>query len=301
MSSESMEGPDRAEEALGAAIEAPGRGYYTVPMGLGYLVLLAVVQGLTEFLPVSSSAHLILLPRLLETVDQGLRFDVAANTGTFLAVLVYFRRDLAEMTVAALSTEGDAERMAKRRLAWLIALASVPVLVCGFLFRDLVATLGRDPVLIAATSIFFGLLLGLADRLGRRTRAIHDVTIKDALFVGLAQALALVPGTSRSGITMTAGIAANLRREEAARFSFLLAVPVGAAAAAWEAIGFVRGGEYAAWWQLLLVVALSAVVGIAVIHFLLGFLRRRTLIGFAIYRVVLGLVILVVVFGPSRG
>jgi undecaprenyl-diphosphatase len=127
------------------------------------------------------------------------------------------------------------------------------------------------------------------------------VTVGDAVFVGLAQALALVPGTSRSGITMTAGIAANLRRDEAARFSFLLAVPVGAAAAAWEGIGFVRGGEWGAWWQLLFVVALSAVVGIAVIHFLLGFLRTRSLFGFAIYRIALGLVILVVLYGPWRG
>ncbi|HEX2463804.1 MAG TPA: undecaprenyl-diphosphate phosphatase [Thermoanaerobaculia bacterium] len=277
------------------------RGYYTVPMGLGYLVLLAVVQGLTEFLPVSSSAHLILLPRLLETVDQGLRVDVAANTGTFLAVLVYFRREVAAMTVAALGASRDPARAADRRLAWLVGLGSVPVLVCGFLFRDLVATLGRDPVLIAVTSIGFGLLLAFADRYGRRTRALHDLTPVDAAFIGLAQALALVPGTSRSGITMTAGIAANLRRDQAARFSFLLAVPVGAAAAVWEAIGFVRDGEWGMWWQLLLVVVISALVGFGVIHFLLGFLRRRSLIGFAIYRIALGAVILAIVYGPWRG
>jgi undecaprenyl-diphosphatase len=269
-------------------------------MGLGYLVLLAVVQGLTEFLPISSSAHLILLPRLLATVDQGLRFDVAANTGTFLAVLVYFRREIAAMTVAALSSSRDPQRTRDRRLAWLVALGSVPVLICGFLFRDLVATLGRDPLLIAGTSIVFGVLLAVVDRVGRRTRTLHDVTLGDAAFIGLAQALALVPGTSRSGITMTAGIAANLRRDEAARFSFLLAVPAGAAAAAWEAIGFARGGEWGTWWQLLLVVVLSAVVGVAVIHFLLGFLRTRSLLVFAIYRIVLGLVILAVLFGPWR-
>ena len=205
------------------------------------------------------------------------------------------------MTVAALGGGRDPARAAERRLAWLVALGSIPVLVCGFLFRDLVATLGRDPVLIAATSIVFGLLLALADRYGRRTRSLHDVKLADAVFIGLAQALALVPGTSRSGITMTAGIAANLRRDEAARFSFLLAVPVGAAAAVWEAVGFVRDGEWGMWWQLLLVVAISALVGVAVIHFLLGFLRRRSLIGFAIYRIALGIVILAVVYGPWRG
>jgi undecaprenyl-diphosphatase len=265
-------------------------------MSLGYLVLLSVVQGLTEFLPISSSAHLILLPRVLDAADQGLRFDVAANTGTFLAVVVYFRHDLAAMIWAALRP--DPARAAERRVAWLIVLGSVPVLICGFLFRDLVATLGRDPVLIAGTSIVFGLLLGLADRFGRRQRVLHDVTLADTAWIGLAQALALVPGTSRSGITMTAGIARHLRREDAARFSFLLSVPVGAAAALWEGIGFVRAGaEPGTAWQLLLVVVLSAAVGVVVIHFLLGFLRHRGMMGFALYRVALGIVILVVVFG----
>jgi undecaprenyl-diphosphatase len=211
-------------------------------------------------------------------------------------VLVYFRRDLAAMTLAALGS--DPARAAERRVAWLIALGSVPVLICGFLFRDLVATLGRDPVLIAATSIVFGLLLGAADLFGRRQRSLHDVTVADTVVIGLAQALALVPGTSRSGITMTAGIARHLRREEAARFSFLLSVPVGAAAAVWEGIGLVRAGaDRGTTWQLLVVVGVSAVVGVVVIHFLLGFLRHRGMMGFALYRVALGIVILVVVFG----
>jgi undecaprenyl-diphosphatase len=265
-------------------------------MSLGYLVLLSVVQALTEFLPISSSAHLILLPRVLDAADQGLRFDVAANTGTFLAVVVYFRRDLLAMTLAALGS--DPARAAERRLAWLIVLGSVPVLVCGFLFRDLVATAGRNPVLIAGTAILFGLLLGAADRFGRRQRALHDVRLGDAVWIGLAQALALVPGTSRSGITMTAGIARHLRREEAARFSFLLSVPVSAAAALWEAVGLVRAGAApGATGQLLLVVLVSGAVGVIVIHFLLGFLRHRGMLGFAVYRVLLGIVILAVVFG----
>jgi undecaprenyl-diphosphatase len=232
---------------------------------------------------------------VLDAADQGLRFDVAANTGTFLAVVVYFRSDVLAMTLAALGS--DPARAAERRLAWSIAFASVPVLVCGFLFRDAVATLGRNPLLIAATSIVFGFLLAAADRYGRRQRTLHDLTLGDAAWIGLAQALALVPGTSRSGITMTAGIAAHLRREEAARFSFLLSVPVGAAAAIWESIGFVRAGaEPGTTWQLLLVVALSGAVGIVVIHFLLGFLRHRGMLGFALYRIALGLVILAVVF-----
>jgi undecaprenyl-diphosphatase len=265
-------------------------------MSLGYLVLLSVVQAITEFLPISSSAHLILLPRVLDAADQGLRFDVAANTGTFLAVVIYFRRDLMAMTLAAFGS--DPARAAERRLGWWFAFASIPVLVCGVLCRDLVASHGRNPLLIAATAIGFGLLLLAADRHGRRQRTVHDITLRDAAWIGLAQALALVPGTSRSGITMTAGIAAHLRREEAARFSFLLSVPVGAAAAVWEGIGFVRAGaDPGTTWQLLLVVAVSGAAGIVVIHFLLGFLRRRGMLGFALYRVALGLVILAVIFG----
>jgi undecaprenyl-diphosphatase len=264
-------------------------------MSLGYLVLLAVVQGVTEFLPISSSAHLILLPRLLAAADQGLRFDVAANTGTFLAVILYYRGEVARMTAAVLTREP--ELAPERRLAWQIAVASVPVLLCGFLFRDLIATLARNPLVIAVTAIVFGLLLGAADRYGRRLRSTGELTWTDAGLIGAAQALALVPGTSRSGVTMTAGIALHLRREEAARFSFLLTMPVGAAAALYEGLGLIReGASPGMLWQLAVVVAVSAVVGVAVIHFLLHFLRRRGMLGFVVYRVLLGLTILIVVF-----
>jgi undecaprenyl-diphosphatase len=264
-------------------------------MSLGYLVLLAVVQGLTEFLPISSSAHLILLPRILDAADQGLRFDVAANTGTFLAVVLYYRGEVARMTAAVLTR--DPELAPERRLAWQIALASVPVLACGYLFRDVIATMARNPLVIAVTAILFGLLLGVADRYGRRVRSTSDLTWTDAGLIGAAQALALVPGTSRSGVTMTAGIALHLRREEAARFSFLLTMPVGAAAALYEGVSLVREGtDPGTLWQLLVVVAVSAGVGVAVIHFLLRFLRRRGMLGFVVYRVLLGITILVVVF-----
>ncbi|HLE85712.1 MAG TPA: undecaprenyl-diphosphate phosphatase, partial [Thermoanaerobaculia bacterium] len=219
-------------------------------------------------------------------------------TGPFLAVVVYYRRTLAAMTAAVLGS--SPQLRAERRLAWQIALASVPVLVCGFLFRDLVATLGRDPLVIAATAIVFGLLLGAADRYGRRQRSAADLTWGHAVFIGAAQALALVPGTSRSGVTMTAGIAAHLRRDEAARFSFLLAVPVGAAAALYEGFRLARSGADSSMvFQLLVVVLASALVGIGVIHVLLHYLRRRGFLGFAIYRVLLGVLILVVTYARA--
>ncbi|HVR29261.1 MAG TPA: undecaprenyl-diphosphate phosphatase [Thermoanaerobaculia bacterium] len=268
-------------------------------MSLGYLVLLAIVQGTTEFLPISSSAHLILLPRVLDAVDQGLRFDVAANTGTFLAVLLYFRGEVWRMTAAVIS--GDVESAPERRLAGQILLGSVPVLVFGLLFRDVIATFARDPLVVAVASIVFGLLLGAADRYGRRQRSAGDLTWSDAALIGAAQALALVPGTSRSGVTITAGIASHLRREEAARFSFLLALPVGAAAALYEGFLLARAGvDAATLGQLAIVVVGSAAVGVGAIHFLLAFLRRRGLLGFAVYRVVLGIVILVVIFGQHK-
>ena len=260
-------------------------------MSTWYLILLALVQGLTEFLPVSSSAHLILLPRLLALPDQGLIFDVAANTGTFLAVAAYFHRELRRVGRAALLLPGSEDR--DRRLAGHLLVATVPVLGVGWLLRDQVATLARDPVVIAISSIFFGVLLLVADRWGRKERSLDELSLREAILIGLAQALALVPGTSRSGITITAGLGAGLRREQAARFSFLLLVPVSAAAAVHE-LGGLTGvtPDVATVWQLAVVVLVSAVSGFAVIHFFLGLLRRYSLTVFVVYRILLGLALL---------
>lgn len=276
------------------AISAPGGGVTIPPMSLGYLVLLALLQGLTEFLPISSSAHLILLPYLVDVPDQGLVFDVAANTGTLVAVVLYFHRDLFALARAGLPGRGGTP--AERRLLTQLAVASVPVLVCGYLFRDAVATLGRNPLVIAGTSIVFGLLLAVADRRGRRSRDLGEVGLFDAIFVGVAQALALVPGTSRSGVTITAGLARDLEADEATRFSFLLAIPVSAAAGLYEGLGLLGGGLTATLaLELVVVLVVSALSGLAVIHLFLGFVRRQSLMVFVVYRVLLGAAILVVV------
>ena len=260
-------------------------------MSLWYLVLLAVVQGLTEFLPISSSAHLILLPWLVDVPDQGLAFDVAANTGTLAAVVVYFRSDLGRLAGAWLRPTAASAH--ERRLFLHLAIASVPVLVVGFLVRDLIATLARQATVIAATSIGFGVLLALADRLGGRARARSDMTGRDALRIGAAQALALVPGVSRSGVTMTAGLFCNLSREEAARFSFLLAIPVSAAAGGYEALGLLSTGVSARLlFELSIVLAVSGLTALVVIHLFLGFVRTRSLTGFVVYRIALGVAIL---------
>ena len=259
--------------------------------------LLALVQGITEFLPISSSAHLILVPYLFGWPDQGLAFDVATNTGTLLAVVVYFRRDLADLVRGLLrpAEHGEVEGMPPRRLLWALVLGTVPVAVAGLLLADWIAGAARDPLLIAATSIGFGLLLWAADRLGSRRRGLATLTLADAVLVGLAQALALVPGTSRSGVTMTVALALGYRRPAAARFSFLLAIPVGVLATGYDvlqvALGEVPAGDLAAMAVGLVVSAVSAYL---VIGALLAWLERQTMTPFVVYRVVLGLVILAV-------
>jgi len=259
-------------------------------------VLLALVQGVTEFLPISSSAHLILVPYLFVWPDQGLAFDIATNTGTLLAVIVYFRRDLLDLARGLLRPDGDTvEGMPPRRLLWALAIGTLPVAAAGLALSDWVGSAARDPLIIAATSIGFGLLLWAADRLGRRRRDLDSLSLADALLIGLAQALALVPGTSRSGATMTAALALGYRRPAAARFSFLLAIPVGLLATGYDllkvVLGEVPAGDLLPMAVGLVVAAVSAYL---VIGGLLAWLQRQTMTPFVVYRVLLGVVILAV-------
>ncbi len=270
-------------------------------------LVLALVQGVTEFLPVSSSAHLVLAPRVLGWPDQGLGFDVATNTGTLLAVILYFRLELARVTVAGWGSlrgvlGGGARSRSgalsfDARLAWAVALGTVPVVVAGLAAYDLVAGAARDPLVIAVTSIGFGLLLWWADRAGARRRDLESLSWWDAAVVGCAQALALIPGTSRSGITITAGLAQGFTREDAARFSFLLYVPVGVLAAgkaAWEA--WSAGIDPGALGPTLVGFAVAAASAYLAIGALLVWVRRQSLTVFVVYRVVLGAVILAVLW-----
>lgn len=266
--------------------------------------ILALVQGVTEFLPISSSAHLILVPYFLDWQDQGLSFDIATNTGTLLAVMVYFRSDLKELALGLLRPSGhdEVEGVPPRHLLWALVLGTVPVAVAGLLLADWVATSGRTPLLIASTSIGFGLLLGAADRWGKRRRGMGSLTLWDAVLVGLAQALALVPGTSRSGITITMAMALGYRRPAAARFSFLLAIPVGALATLYDlykvATGDVALGNLP---EMLVGLAVAAVSAYVVIGALLAWLRRQTMTPFVIYRVLLGLLIFWIALGSGSG
>lgn len=260
---------------------------------------LAFIQGVTEFLPVSSSAHLILPSALLGWDDQGLTFDVAVHLGSLCAVLWYFRAQVVELASAWLgSVFRQAESSDASRLAWLLILATIPAGLAGILLEPYVESYARSAKVIGAASIVFGLLLFWADRrgliAGRPVSRLADLGWRRALLIGLAQALALIPGTSRSGITMTAGLFCGLRRELAASLSFLMAIPIIAAS------GLLRGVELlespltaSDAFVLLYATLLSAIVAYLCIHYFLRFITRIGFLPFVIYRVLLGTVLLV--------
>ena len=271
-------------------------------------LVMGVVQGLTEFLPVSSSGHLIIVPYLLGGVLPGMRdpfitslaFSVMLHIGTLVALLLYFAGDWLRLVPAFFaavrdrSLAGDPER----RLAVLLAVATLPALVIGFLLHDLEEVIREQVGLVAVMLVVGGAILWLAERSGRRTRTAADLPVTTAFAIGAAQALALIPGISRSGISISAGLFAGLRREEAARFSFLMATPITAAAAAYETLQVVRGGVAGVEvGPLAAGLAASFVFGLLAISALLRFLRTRSTDVFVLYRVVVAAVVLVVWLG----
>ncbi len=262
-------------------------------MDLIQIVLLALIQGLTEFLPISSSAHLILAPYVFGYADQGLAFDLAVHLGTLLAVLLYFRREIMLMLqdwFSSLTPSG--KPTANSRLGWAIILATIPVMLVGVLIKDLVEHELRAPQVIAATTIIIGLLLWWADRYSKRSLDITSMNLKHALFIGAAQALALIPGTSRSGITMAAALMLGYSREAASRFSFLLSIPTILASVIWVGKDLFAAAETVNWGDLALGILLSFIAAYTTIHFFLRFIERIGMAPFAIYRLVLGAVIL---------
>ena len=264
------------------------------------VVTLALVQGLTEFLPVSSSAHLVLVPALTGWQDQGLAFDVAVHVGSLVAVCLYFRNEISAMAGQWIGSLNGKALTADARLAWAVLFGTIPVGLAGLLLKDQIEAYLRSPLVIATTTIGFGLLLGWADLKGRRDRSERTIHWKDVVVIGIAQALALVPGTSRSGVTMTAGLAMGLTREGAARFSFLLSIPVIFLAGALATWGLVQNPAEADWSVLLLGVALSSLSAFTCIHVFLMLLERVGMLPFVIYRLLLGIGLLVW-FAPMNG
>ncbi len=263
-------------------------------MDLIHAVILAIVQGLSEFLPISSSGHLILVPHFLGWQDQGLAFDVAVHVGTLVAVVTYFRGAILAMARAWFGSLATRQLTADGRLAWCIVLGTIPVGIVGLVFNDFIEANLRDPLFVAGTLSFFGIVMYLADRLGRQSRDEYSVGWRDAAIIGCAQALALMPGTSRSGVTITAGLALGLTRSAAARFSFLLAVPGIAMAGGYEFLKLFSSGEPVDVAAMALGAIVSAVTGYACIHVLLKFIERVGLLPFTLYRLLLAGIIVVV-------
>jgi len=261
-------------------------------MTLIQILVLAALQGLTEFLPISSSAHLILVPKLSGWPDQGLAFDVAVHIGTLTAVVWYFRKEVMSMTRDWFASASKRERVGESNLAWAVLWGTVPVGLAGLLLQDLVESELRSPIVIAAATLMFGLLLWISDVWGKRVRNEHTLHWKDVIVIGMAQAIALIPGTSRSGITMTAGLMMGLTREAAARFSFLLSIPVIVLAGGLKVVDLINAPEPVQWSALLAGVAVSAITAYFCIHYFLKLLERMGMLPFVIYRLVLGVALL---------
>ncbi len=252
-----------------------------------HIIVLALVQGITEFLPVSSSGHLLLPKEVLHWPDQGLAFDVAVHVGTLTAVIAYFRKDVGEIIVGGLKTcVGDFTDPAGK-LAWMIVIATIPAGIAGLLASDFIEAQLRTITVIAATTIIFGILLGVADRDGGGTKTLAEVGIWAALFIGCAQAIALIPGTSRSGITITAALLLGFAREPAARFSFLMSIPVIMLSGGFKGLDLI-GAESVDWNAIGLGVLISAVSAYICIHFFLSFINRLGMMPFVYYRLILG-------------
>ncbi|MBU0674976.1 MAG: undecaprenyl-diphosphatase UppP [Proteobacteria bacterium] len=267
-------------------------------MNLLYALLLGILQGATEFLPVSSSGHLALAEHFLGVTGAGLTFDVALHLGTLIAVLIYFRLDFFLMVRALFFPQAAGpDGPVHRRLFWMICLATIPGVIAGVLLEKQAETVFRHPLLIAATLAGVGGFLLLAERIGGRQRKFGELKFADAIIIGLSQSLAIIPGVSRSGITMVSGLFRGLDREAAARFSFLLSTPIILGAGVYHLPAIVQQGEGAGQLPFFLGGFLaSAISGYVVIAWLLRYLKTRTLNIFAYYRLGLAGLVCVVFY-----
>ncbi len=257
-------------------------------------VLLAILQGLTEFLPISSSAHLILPSQLLGWVEQGLAFDVAVHVGSLVAVLIYFRKEVANMILAWFQWVFKGQKSSDGRLAWAVIWGTIPVGLVGVIFWlfDVVENHLRATEVIAATTLIFAFVLWWADNKAKESRDEYSLSASDIIFIGLAQAVALIPGTSRSGITMTAGLMLGLTRTAAARFSFLLSIPAIVLSGGAETYKLATSEMPVDWNMILLGTAVSGIAALTCIHFFLILLDKVGFKPFIFYRIALGAVLI---------
>jgi undecaprenyl-diphosphatase len=273
-------------------------------MNLFHAAVLGALQGFAEVLPISSSAHLILVPWLLKWPESGLTFDVALHLGTFLALSLYFWRDIIEMSVSFFDAVTKRRlNTPARRLPFLIIAATVPAAVAGKLFEHQVEAVFRsNPLLIALFLAVFGLVLGFADYLGRKRRVLDEFTPASALTIGLFQCLALIPGVSRSGITITAGLMLGFTRDSAARFSFLMSLPIVAGAALLKTLHLFKHGIPAGEWLPMLVgIGFSAVTGYISVALLLRLVQKQSLSPFVWYRIIVGGGLIIAILSGFKG
>jgi undecaprenyl-diphosphatase len=259
-------------------------------------VVLAIVQALTEFLPISSTAHLVLIPWLFGWKDAGLTFDVALHAGTLVAVIIYFFRDWMQIIGQAfgLNIGVDPDLRQNRNLLWLLAVASIPIGIVGYLFDKQADTTWRQPYVIGIMMILVGIVLWMAEKRRVGSKSMSTIQLGDGIAVGLAQAVSVIPGTSRSGATISAGLFRNMNRETAARFSFLLSTPAIAAAVAKKAWDIHKEGGIPPGMKVPIVVGIivSGLLGAIVIAFFLRYLRRSSLMPFVYYRIVFGIIVI---------
>ncbi len=264
-------------------------------MDIFQIVFLALIQGLTEFLPISSSAHLILPAHLLGWKDQGLAFDVAVHVGSLMAVMLYFRQDIQQLLLAWGRSLATLEQTQDSRVAWYVVWATIPAGLFGLFFDDFIEANLRSTLVIAISTIVFGLVLLWSDKSGSRSKTLLQMSLKMALIIGLAQAIALIPGTSRSGITISAALLLGMTRDDAARFSFLLSIPLIAMGGGYKALGLI-GSESVIWIDMLIGIAVSALSAFVCIHYFLKFINSIGMLPFVIYRLLLGALLLLLVF-----
>jgi undecaprenyl-diphosphatase len=262
-------------------------------------VVLGLVQGLTEFLPISSSAHLRIVGTAFGWDDPGAAFTAITQIGTEIAVLLYFRRDIGRIVVAWLgSLAGRRKGDPDARMGWLIIVGSIPIVVLGLLFQDRIETTLRDLRIVAIALVAFSLILYWADRVGAKKRELEDLTVGHGVAYGLAQAMALIPGVSRSGGTITMGLFLGYTRAAAARYSFLLAIPAVLGSGVFQAYEALTGdvaGETVSWGPTIVATVIAFAVGLSVIAWLLRYLDRGSFTPFVVYRIVLGLLVLALV------
>lgn len=266
-------------------------------MGLDLLQIswLAFIQGVTEFLPISSSAHLILPSLLLGWPDQGLTFDVAMHLGSLFAVMLYFRELIRSIALASLKQLFKGQSSGEARLGWLLIVATIPAGLAGIVLNDFVGEYVRALPVIAAASIVFALLLLWSEKRSSAAQSLESLTLRQAVAIGCAQALALIPGASRSGVTMMAALMCNLGKTDAAKFSFLLSIPIILASGLLKTVElFGETANPIAWSELFYGAALSCLVAFACIHFFLQLINRIGFMPFVIYRLILGAVLLFV-------